>query len=234
MEPLKESWSLISTSANDKIGPEALEALIDTTVLFTAVTKSACTISDINSQMLLRLFSHPNLDEEHVRPALAVAVTFWGLSLDNWSSFWEPSERKRNWREIFTRPEPRKKHQAALFLLGLSRFLEHSTTLRLDHTSIQTIATEINRYMQQSNVSEARLTLPFLPAGFDVRRHVREVVASYLRETENQAPFPKSVATSRSQLLSAIQLDGGEGFQYEVPQPFARNNRQEASTSSSV
>ncbi|KAG9078729.1 hypothetical protein FS749_009211 [Ceratobasidium sp. UAMH 11750] len=233
-ELLAESWGLILEHTKVNLRPEALEALIDTTVLFAAVTEPACAISHINAQALLRLLAQfESKEEEHVRPALAVAMTFWGLSLDKegWD-FWPLEKRKDSWRRIYTRFEPRKRDQAALFLLGLSRFLENYTPLRLDHRSIRTIATEIDHYMQQhSGKSEITLALPFLPVEFDVRRHVRTVVALYLKDTESHGPFPKSVATSRNKLLSALQVDGGEGFQYEVPQPFARD-RQHASVTS--
>ncbi|KAG8769756.1 hypothetical protein FRC12_004752 [Ceratobasidium sp. 428] len=230
-ELLSASWDLILRHSEASIRPEALEALIDTTVLFAAVTEPACMISDIMAQVLLRLLANVRYKEEHIRPALAVAVTFWGLSLDQdrWD-FWSLENRKRLWRQAYTRSEPRKRDKAALFLLGLSRFLANFTTLRLDHMSIKTIAMEIDHYMRKHSDKSVKLTLPFL-SGFDVRRHVREVVATYIKDTESHGPFQKSVAESRNRLLTAIQLDGGEGFQYEIPQPFAYHGKRTSEAS---
>jgi hypothetical protein len=221
---LKGTWALIARHVDHGLLPEALEALVDTTVLFAAVTHPACTISDANARLLLRLLERfRSQTEAHVRPALAVAVTFWGLSLgaDEWD-FWKSEKRKQCWRD-YTRPDARRKDTAALFLVGLSRLLANYSQLMLNHASIKTITFEIDRYMQMHSSSDTtKLTLPFLPTGFDVRRHVRESVWFYLQDTESQGPFTKSAKATRDELLLAIQSDGGEGYMYEAPQPFMK------------
>ncbi|KAG8791484.1 hypothetical protein FRC12_009074 [Ceratobasidium sp. 428] len=223
-QPLAEVWDLIAKHA-EYLRPEALEALLDTIVLLTAVTEPSSIISHSEAQTLLRLLDLVKSEiEERVRPVLAVALTFCGLCLDadDWD-FWPFAQRKECWR-IYIKSGNRKQDAPALYLLGLSRLLAHYKPLRLDHTSIKTIATEIDRYMQQHSSSSTVLTLPFL-TGFDVRRHVRECVWEYLQETESHAPFTLSTSAFRDKLRSALQYDGGEGFLYEVPQPFTRRER---------
>ncbi|KAG8710355.1 hypothetical protein FRC09_000172 [Ceratobasidium sp. 395] len=177
--------------SNLALRSEAIEALLDATALLSVL----------------------------VRPALAVALAFWGLSLDKWD-FWTPEMRQQCWRD-YTQTKTRNKNAAALFLLGLSRLLAHYNNLKLDHASIRTIALEIHHYMQEHASHPSTLTLTFL-SGYDVRRHVRESVWQYLQATESDGPFTTSAATSRNRLRLAVQYDGGEGFMYEEPQPFAR------------
>ncbi|KAG9086552.1 hypothetical protein FS749_003567 [Ceratobasidium sp. UAMH 11750] len=202
---------------------EAIEALIDTTTMFVAVTSpTARFISCSEIQALLRLLAQYRFDtKEPVRAALAVALTFWGLSLDaDYWDFWTIEERKKCWRD-YMRPKERNKDVAALLLLGLSRVLIHYEPLKLNHQSIKTIALEIDHYMHQHAHHPDTLTLPFL-TGFDVRRHVRESVWTYLQNTESDGPFTQSTSASRNKLRSALQYEGGEGFWYEVPHPLAR------------
>ncbi|KAG9120311.1 hypothetical protein FRC07_004243, partial [Ceratobasidium sp. 392] len=221
---LDDIWSLIAKQDAYKLRPEALEALLDAVGLLTVVSEPAVVISSSEAQALLLLLSLLKFEtEERVQPALGVALTICGLCLDanDWD-FWTPAERKRFWRE-YTWPRTRRKASPALYLVGLSRLLAHYESLMLNHTSINTIAVEIGRYMKKhANRPSKRLTLSFLPGNFDVRRHVRECVWEYLRATESQAPFTKSMAASRDELRTAVQYDGGEGFLYEAPQPFAR------------
>ncbi|KAG8791489.1 hypothetical protein FRC12_009079 [Ceratobasidium sp. 428] len=205
----------------DVLRPEAIEALVDTTVLFAAVTDPIRTIDFSEAHALLRLLAQFRLDaKEPVRLALAVALTFWGLSLDpdSWE-FWTLGERRKWWR-VYLQPAQRTKDIAALFLLGLSRILAHYEQLMLNHASIKTISLEIDRYMHQHADRPDTLTLPFLTE-YDVRRHVRESVRDYLHKTESDGPFTKSTTMSRNMLRSALQYDGGEGFRYEIPRPFA-------------
>lgn len=247
-ELLNKAWSLI---AQRRLLPEALEALIDTTSLFSAIANpiptmspsdtisstlcsapiiatasmlaqvSNLTLSPDNAHQLLKILAEYRSElEGHVRPALAVALTFWGLSLDNWS-FWTVLERRKYWRH-YIQAEERIKDMAGLFLLGLSRLLENYARLLLNHGSISAIAYEIEHQMNDYSNRTGNLTLPFLSSLFDVRRHVRQIVGSYLRQTERYAPFTKSAAESRKRLLSAIETNGGEGYVYEEPQPFSR------------
>lgn len=222
---LERTWSLIASPMGPALRPEEIETLVDTTSLLSSVTKPTGTLLPDNARLLLRLLQKYNSEvESHVRLALAVAFTFWGLALDadEWQ-FWTPEKRRDNWR-AYTRGNEREKDTAALFLLGLSRLLEHCSQLMLDHTSISTISEEISRYMRRSSAAE-RLTLPFLPEDFDVRRHVRETVSKYLRETQEYEPFTTSMTASRDRLLAAIKTDGGEGYVYELPQPFRRREK---------
>ncbi|KAG8729928.1 hypothetical protein FRC10_003289 [Ceratobasidium sp. 414] len=240
---LNEVWGLITKHADcvtqagllehctghqvhdDMLRPEAIEALIDTTVMFVAVTNPTPSISQSEVQALLRLLDQFKSEaNEPVRPALAAALTFWGLSLDteHWD-FWTVDQRTEYWR-TYAQPKERKKDVAALFLLGLSRVLANYEQLKLGHASIKTIALEIDHYMHQHANHPDTLTLPFL-TGFDVRRHVREAVWDYLQKTESGGPFTKSTCASRDKLRSALQYDGGEGFWYEEPHPLARRER---------
>ncbi|KAG8779078.1 hypothetical protein FRC12_024654 [Ceratobasidium sp. 428] len=211
----------------DILPPEAIEALVDATVMFTAVTDSMPMISSSQTHALLGLLGQFRLDnQEPARLALSVALTFWGLSLDPGSwKFWTPEERMRWWR-FYLQPAERTKDVAALFLLGLSRILAHYEQLMLNHASIKTISHEIDRYMHQHANHPDTLTLPFL-TGFDVRRHVRETVRDYLQKTESNGPFTNSTTMSRNKLRSALQYDGGEGFRYEIPDPFSPTGDQQ-------
>ncbi|KAG8712133.1 hypothetical protein FRC09_020200 [Ceratobasidium sp. 395] len=206
--------------------PEAIEALVDTTVLFTAVTDSTVKLNSLQARALLRLADQfrPGTKQPvrlaPVRIALAIALAFWGLSLDlNPWEFWTLDDRKTWWRD-YLHPKKRESDVAALFLLGISRVLAHYEQLMLNHASIKTISLEIDRYMQQHADHPDTLTLPFL-TGFDVRRHVRESVRDYLQGTESDGPFTHSTTMSRERLRSALQYDGGEGFRYEVPHPLS-------------
>ncbi|KAG9122230.1 hypothetical protein FRC07_001486 [Ceratobasidium sp. 392] len=222
-QTLKEAWSLIAKHVECDLHTEALGALLDTIALLTAVTDPSIVISDTEARTLLRLLSQLRPETERLRPNLAVALAFCGLCLDasGWD-FWTLNQRKESWRNYHRKPGTRTQDTSALLLLGLSRLLAHSQALMLDHTSIETITSEIDRYMQQHAKNPTkRLTLPFLPR-FDVRRHVRESVWKYLQATESHAPFTKSMTASRVKLRTAVQYDGGEGFLYEAPQPFAR------------
>ncbi|KAG9124501.1 hypothetical protein FRC07_011399 [Ceratobasidium sp. 392] len=220
---LDDLWSLVAKHDEYKLGPEALEALLDQIALLTIVSEPAIILSNTEAQTLLQLLDQLPETEDHVRPALGVALTICGLCLDaeTWD-FWTLAERKKCWRK-YAWPKKRKRDTPALYLLGLSRLLAHYEPLMLNPASIKTIALEIDRYMEQhADTPMKRLTLPFLDGHFDVRRHVRECVWKYLRDTESQAPFTKSMAASRDELRTAVQYDGGEGFLYEAPQPFAR------------
>ncbi|KAG9120222.1 hypothetical protein FRC07_004367 [Ceratobasidium sp. 392] len=210
----------------DILRPEAIEALVDTTVLFTAVTDSMVKLNSLQARALLRLADQFRPDTKQpvrlasVRIALSIALAFWGLSLDltAWE-FWTLDDRKKWWR-VYLHPKKRESDVAALFLLGISRILAHYEQLMLNHASIKTISLEIDRYMQQHADHPDTLTLPFL-TGFDVRRHVRESVRDYLQGTESDGPFTHSTTMSRDRLRSALQYDGGEGFRYEVPHPLS-------------
>ncbi|KAG9122840.1 hypothetical protein FRC07_000606 [Ceratobasidium sp. 392] len=238
---LGNAWDMVIEQAKHSVRPEAIEpsslddplkhdlfseaveVLVNTTALLAAVTNPLRTITPLQSQGLLRLLAqYRSTVEGPVRLALAVALAFWGLSLDKWD-FWCPEMRQKCWRE-WTQSKTRNRDAAALFLLGLSRFLAHYSDLKLDHASIRTIAFEIDRYMQKHASQPDTLTLAFL-SGFDVRRHVRESVWQYLQKTESHGPFTRSAAACREKLKSAVQYDGGEGFVYEEPQPFARRPR---------
>ncbi|KAG8773940.1 hypothetical protein FRC12_002223 [Ceratobasidium sp. 428] len=244
-DTLKDTWDLIikyAVQAGEITDPaprgnplkhallsEVIEVLVNTTTLLAAVTDPKCVITHPQARALLRLLGqHGSVIEGQVRLTLAVALAFWGLSLDEWD-FWTPEMRRRCWRE-YTQSEVRDKDVAALFLVGLSRFLANYSALRLDHGSIKTIGLEIHRYMKKHTTHLNTLSLPFL-SGFDVRRHVRESAWSYLQATESHGPFTKSTAESRDELRMAIQYDGGEGFIYEEPQPFVRRREGSVSTS---
>ncbi|KAG8787230.1 hypothetical protein FRC12_015786 [Ceratobasidium sp. 428] len=209
----------------DILRPEAIEALVDTTVLFTAVTDSMAKLNSLQARTLLRLADQFRPDTKQpvrlapVRIALAIALAFWGLSLDlNAWEFWTLEDRKKWWR-VYLHSKKRESGVAALFLLGISRVLAHYEELMLNHASIKTISLEIDHYMQQHADHPDTLTLPFL-TGFDVRRHVRESVRDYLQGTESDGPFTHSTTMSRNRLRSALQYDGGEGFRYE-PHPLS-------------
>ncbi|QRV95285.1 hypothetical protein RhiJN_23303 [Ceratobasidium sp. AG-Ba] len=242
VDPLEKIWALIASdtvssqvepsyrasacrSNRHMFCPEAIEALVDTTVLFASITEPKCMISDSEIRILLHLLGQHTLDTNHpVRLSLAVAFGFWGLLLDaeDWD-FWSLKDRKKYWR-LYIKQEERTRDVAALFLLGLARILAHYKELRLNHASIKTIAHEIDHYMLHHAGHPDTLSLPFL-SGYDVRRHVRESVRTYLQETESQGPFTKSTTASREKLRTALQYEGGEGFLYEIPQPFKRISR---------
>ncbi|KAG8770042.1 hypothetical protein FRC12_004561 [Ceratobasidium sp. 428] len=207
-----------SDGPNRTLRSEAIEALLDATTLLSALASSIPTINHPRAQGLLRLLGQcKSKTEERVRPALAVALAFWGLSLDEWS-FWTPEVRQQCWRD-HRQTKTHNSNVAALFLLGLSRLLAHYKSLKLDHASIKTIALEIHQYMHEHASHPNTLTLTFL-SGYDVRRHVRQAVWQYLQATEFDEPFTTSTTTSRNKLRLAVQYDGGEGFMYEEPQPF--------------
>ncbi|QRV80887.1 hypothetical protein RhiJN_08902 [Ceratobasidium sp. AG-Ba] len=242
VDPLKRIWALIASdtvssqvepsyrasacrSNRHMFCPEAIEALVDTTVLFASITEPKCMISDSEIRILLHLLGQYTLDTNHpVRLSLAVAFGFWGLLLDaeDWD-FWSLEDRKKYWR-LYIKQGERMRDVAALLLLGLARILAHYKELRLNHASIKTIAHEIDHYMNNHAEHPNTLSLPFL-SGYDVRRHVRESVRTYLQETESQGPFTKSTTASREKLRTALQYEGGEGFLYEIPQPFKRISR---------
>ncbi|KAG8785128.1 hypothetical protein FRC12_017939 [Ceratobasidium sp. 428] len=240
-EILEHVWKLIAKYAEYPVQPktheptppgdplkheflsEVIEALVNTTTLLAVVTSSRCTILPPQAQGLLHLLGrYESGVDGQVRQTLAVALGIWGLSLDEWD-FWTPEMWRECWRDYTQSAARRRTDAAALFLLGLSRFLAHYSALKLGQASIKTIASEIDRYMHKHATHPDTLSLPFL-SGFDVRRQVRESVWSYLQATDSHGPFTKSSTASRDKLRSALEYDGGEGLIYEEPQPITRRS----------
>ncbi|QRV80889.1 activating signal cointegrator 1 complex subunit 3 [Ceratobasidium sp. AG-Ba] len=229
---LETAWSMILKRREKRLRPETLEALIDTTSLLAAITDFVPPLSRSQAQALLQLLDRfKSESHRQVQLALGVSVAFWGVSLDEWD-FWTPERRIDIWRD-YTQPNERAKNISALLLLGLSRILMHYSELKLGHSSIRTIAYEIDRHMRHHARYRSSLTLSFL-RGFDVRRHVRESVWTYIQKTETDGPFTKSMVASRDRLRSAVQYDGGEGFLYEDPHPFSVRRERGISFSSEV
>ncbi|QRV95287.1 activating signal cointegrator 1 complex subunit 3 [Ceratobasidium sp. AG-Ba] len=168
---LETAWSMILKRREKRLRPETLEALIDTTSLLAAITDSVPPLSRSQAQALLQLLDRFKSEaHRQVQLALGVSVAFWGVSLDEWD-FWTPERRIDIWRD-YTQPNERAKNISALLLLGLSRILMHYSELKLGHSSIRTIAYEIDRHMRHHARYRSSLTLSFL-RGFDVRRHVQ-------------------------------------------------------------
>ncbi|KAG9121786.1 hypothetical protein FRC07_002110 [Ceratobasidium sp. 392] len=205
---LGEVWELIIKHNEYRLHPGALEVLLDTVILLTAVTEPAIVITHLEAQTLLQLFTRFDDNvEERVRSALAATLAFCGLCLDADDRDFrtELTRLKEEWR-VYLEPSTRRNETPGLCLMGSSRLLAHHESLKLDHTSIQTIADVIDRYMQPRTGSDYNPGLSVLP-DFDIRKHVREYVRKYLQDTESLVSLTEPMKATQDKLGSILEYD---------------------------
>lgn len=191
---LRKSWSLIVPFDLSHTTVDVLLRL--NTHLEALVEPHSAVLSDYIQALPIAMRRFRSEGDNGIYSLLCVAVTFWGLAVNESyaNSGWSKSSRTR-WYKYYQNPEKRREDQASLCLLGLSEMLKRYVVLKLDNDDILAIAAEMVDCMKQPTPK-----LPFVNDTFDLRAHVVDVRQRYAKETQKEG----SPSESRERLENML------------------------------